>query len=274
VDSVLVFALPLVGGLLFCDTWNVTRWRVAREEGHRLYFRAVFGGAVLFCAVAMLRTLAERSIPEIASLEAPIKQFLRPLVREPANSAAVVELTITCFLTMLAGKPAAWILNAFFSEDTWLRRAIANDKFEVFLLDASDKQFPIMATMDDGKVYVGYLVQGFDPGVARKYIFLLPLMSGYRNRETQKTTFTTFYLELYGAGSVTGAVDVSKHLPGSLHHLRAEDFITVLPVDGIASCRRFDAQAYQAFQERYKQVPTEPSLVRDAIHWLFALSGK
>ncbi len=42
--------LPLVGGYAFAATWSYTRFLVARETGHRLYFRSVFY-AVLSLAV-------------------------------------------------------------------------------------------------------------------------------------------------------------------------------------------------------------------------------
>jgi hypothetical protein len=158
---------------------------------------------------------------------------------------------------MLAGYPVAGFLNLFFRRAPWLRRAIKSDSFEGFLLNASDREFAIAVTMSDGKVYVGFVVEGFDPARARKYIYLLPLMSGYRKSETHKVTFTTFYVELYGhAGG--GALDKRKPLPAPLEDLRAEDFITVLPVEAISSCRLFDAKAYQEFQKRWKPQSKSP----------------
>jgi hypothetical protein len=74
-------------------------------------------------------------------------------------------------------------------------------------------------------------------------------MSGYRTEDTHKVTFTTFYTELYGDAAIGGATpNAPTKLPGELEHLRPEDFITLLPVDRIASCRLFDSKAYLAFQ--------------------------
>ena len=248
-DSVLLLALPLVGGLIFCSRWNFTRWRVAREDGHRLYFRAVFYGTVLFLIAAALRAFLDINVPRYAAWEEIAHAFLRPLAKEPTAASALSNLAITCFAAMCLGWPLAQLLNLGFRKKIWLRRAIRRQEFESLLLDAADRERPIAVTMDDGKVYVGYIVQGYDPAVGRKYIQLLPLMSGYRTEETHTVAFTTFYTELYGDTAVAGAPrNAAAKLPGELDHLRPEDFITLFPVDRIASCRLFDSKAYLAFQ--------------------------
>lgn len=208
-DTVLLFALPLVGGLIFCSTWNFTRWRVAREDGHRLYFRAVLSGALLFALVAVIRPQVESHLPQYAATVTFVKDYIKPMAKEQNSASAVADLTVTCFLAMLAGWPLAWLLNMVFRRDYWLRRAIKEDELEAFLLDAADRVFPIAVTMDDRKVYVGYVVSGFDPAIGRKCILVLPLMSGYRD-QAHKVNFTTFYTELYGDD---GSADQTAPLP-------------------------------------------------------------
>ena len=243
-DTVLLFALPLVGGLIFCSTWNFTRWRVAREDGHRLYFRAVLFGALIFALVATLRQF-EVSFPLWVSAVSVVRDAIKPMAKDQAAAKAIADLAITCFLAMLAGWPLAKSLNILFRKNYWLRRAIAEDELEKFLLDSVDNELPIIITMDDGKVYVGFLVAGFDPAIGRKCLSLLPLISGYRDGATQKVKFTTFYTQVYGSDTVKGLAE----LPEPLAHLTAEHFITVIPADRISSCRLFDATAYQVFQK-------------------------
>jgi len=244
-DTVLLFALPLVGGLIFCSTWNFTRWRVAREDGHRLYFRAVLFGAILFAFVAFVNALVENYSSSYSNAITFVKGLIEPMAKEKSSAPAVAQLTVICFLTMLAGWPLALLLNLGFKKNYWLREAIKKDALEAFLLDAADRDVSIAITMDDRKVYVGYVVSAFDPAIGRKCIFLLPLISGYRDPQTHKVSFTTFYTDLYGDDSASKTTP----LPTPLEHLTAEDFITVLPVDRIASYRLFDASAYREFQK-------------------------
>lgn len=253
-DTVLLFALPLVGGLIFSSHWNFTRWRVAREEGHRLYFRAVFWGAVIFALVAIARHFVEGAFPPVAGAVNSLKALIEPLAKEKAAGPAVADLTVTCFIAMLLAWPLAKFLNLAFPEKKWIRRAIEKDDLEKLLLRAADDQVPICVTMDDQKVYVGYVVEGFDPALGRKSILILPLMSGYRAEETLKVNFTTFYTYLYGQRET---MDRTAPLPAPLDHLTAEDFITVLPVDRITSYRLFDVPAYNEFQRRKPEQPEE-----------------
>lgn len=252
-DTVLLFALPLVGGLIFCSHWNYTRWRVAREDGHRLYFRAVLFGAILFVVVATLRYYVEPCFPALVTFVGVVKNAIKPMAKEAAAATAVSDLAITCFLAMFAGWPFAKLLNLAFWKQTWLKRAIKEDDLEEFILYAAENEIPIAATMDDGKVYVGFVTKGFDPAIGRKCIRLLPLISGYRDSKTHKLNFTTFYTELYGDATISDSEP--KALPAPLSHLTAADFITLVPADRIASYRLFDALAYQEFQ---KSKPDEP----------------
>lgn len=72
-------------------------------------------------------------------------------------------------------------------------------------------------------------------------------MSGYRDRDTHKLVFTTFYDDRYG--NVIIEPGRLTPLPPPLEHLCAEDFITVLRSDNVISCRIFDPAAYLEFQK-------------------------
>lgn len=255
-DTVLLFALPLVGGLIFCSHWNFTRWRVVREDGHRLYFRAILFGSILFVVVAALRYYLEPLFPSWMGFISSIKIAIKPMAKEATTAAAVSDLAITCFLAMFAGWPFAKLLNLAFWQSFWLKRAIEKDDLEEFIRSAVEKEIPISATMDDGKVYVGFVAGGFDPAIGRKCIQLLPLASGYRDSKTHKLTFTTFYTALYGDTPINDPKP--KPLPPPLDHLTAADFITLLPADRIASYRLFHADAYQEFQKSEPEEPGQP----------------
>lgn len=191
-----------------------------------------------------------------------VKSLIKPMAKEQAVAAAVADLTITCFFAMLTGWPLAHFLNLFFRKERWLRNAMKKDQIEAFLLNAAEKESSIAVTMDDQKVYVGYVVSGFDPTIGRKCIQILPLMSGYRDDETHKVRFTTFYGALYGHD---GSANQTMPLPAPLGHLNAEDFITLLPVDRIASYRMFDSVAYRVFQNA-KQSGTQSQSTSGSVH--------
>lgn len=127
-DAVLLFALPVVGGLFFCNAWHFTRWRISREDGHRLYFRAIFAGAIIFACVLGLRYVLNRFWPFYARVEVGVVSELIPIAKE--SNRATAEIAVTSFLAMVIGAPAAWLLNFAFKRAYWLRRAIRQDEFE------------------------------------------------------------------------------------------------------------------------------------------------
>ena len=224
-----------------------------------MYFRAVLCGSLLFAVVLATRFQLLIHWPSYATLDAQLRDFLKPLAKDPASASAAAEFAVVCFAAMLAGWPAAALLNLPFRKNRSLRRAIKDDDFESILYSALEEECPLLVSMSDGKVYVGFVVSTFDPTTTRKAFSLLPLMSGYRDRETRKVTFTTFYTEIYGAE----ALEQMDHLAAPLEHLNPADFVTVFPVDCVVSCHRFDFDAYEAFNKSPPSSPA-PSLADEA----------
>lgn len=62
-----------------------------------------------------------------------------------------------------------------------------------------DKKKQIMLTMDDRKVYVGKIIQLGEPSETSgmdQDIVILPVMSGYRDKDNLKVVFTTYYKDV------------------------------------------------------------------------------
>ena len=49
-----LFLLALVAGFNFTKEWETTRYQLAREDGHKLYFRSTFWGLVVCVVTAAL----------------------------------------------------------------------------------------------------------------------------------------------------------------------------------------------------------------------------
>ena len=62
-DVALLLFLPLVGGYIFSSNFVTTKYYVSREDGHRLYFRAVFYGVIFFVVAVFLRLLLIAECP-------------------------------------------------------------------------------------------------------------------------------------------------------------------------------------------------------------------
>ena len=95
-----------------------------------------------------------------------------------------------------------------------------------------------MATLGSGKVYVGYVTRNLNAEVERRYLRMLPIVSGYRTRDTLRVVFTTLYEQIR---------DEALDPASPFHSLLDKDFELVVPLAEIKTVSLFDFDAYEAF---------------------------
>lgn len=227
--------LPLVGGYFFANTCNITRFRAAREEGHRLYFRSALYGVLSFVLALLLRILLLNVWADYRAWEQPALEAIRHILKEGSEDSAVVVFLLV--IAMLIGIVAGPLVNRALPKGWWLKLAIKDDELEALLHRALARAMPVSLTMENGKVYVGFVLKTFEPKTVRKNFRILPLMSGYRS-ETGKVNFTTYYDKAYERVGI-GSNDA---------RLSFQDFEIVLPTDKVHSAGLFDVHAYREFQ--------------------------
>lgn len=220
-----LFLLGLVAGFNFIKEWEATRYRLAREDGHKLYFRAAFWGLVVCLVTSLFFFGLLHLLPN--SWRGPFNY----LTDDTASFVIQVLLTSPFFAFLIAK-----LFNKFTNEYKYYLDALRENEFEWLLVNAMETNFMVMITLEDGKVYVGWVYRVSDPAKSpRKYFSIIPVVTGFRD-EKQKVCFTTFYDQLY------------ESMNKSLSHLDTEHFMTVLPAHHLASCRLFDPDAYAEFQ--------------------------
>ena len=100
---------------------------------------------------------------------------------------------------------------------------------------------PLSFTLKSGKVYVGVVTVLNEPR-HRDYVCLLPMMSGYRNADTQEVTFTNYYTSVYENLSKKEQVEAnSEYNP-------LKEFELQLTVAEIVSVNKFAFGYYSLFQ--------------------------
>lgn len=276
--------LPLVGGYALFSTWRRTHYYSAREDGHRLYFRAVFYGTFLtiFSALthilffvhanwyqAIVRIVAEcLGVPEETSMwQQPAQAivllstvFWGPALGEIFNLPSRLE-------------QANWVPPKFrYLFGKWARRVLEGayrlkgSDLERLVLKSQDTSLPIMVTLQNGKIYVGWPIENISPGEDRKTLRLSPLLSGYRD-DTHQVQFTTDYsvalakrrdelLELnQQSSSLSNAENYATTDEPELRLSRKnvsilpdDLFEVILKADQIISSRLFDFEVYGHFK--------------------------
>lgn len=127
-------------------------------------------------------------------------------------------------------------------------------------IDENEKAVPIplLLTMKDRKVYVGYLEKS--PSVAfgnMSHVSILVIKSGYRDKDDLHVTFTEDYSAVFSS-------DVAKQV--------ALPPCKVIPVSDVASAGLFDIELFKLFQKEHDQRASLTTPRR--IHSKFAMRNK
>ncbi|MEC8859900.1 MAG: hypothetical protein VYE29_07840 [Pseudomonadota bacterium] len=174
-----LFLLGLVAGFNFIKEWEATRYLLAREDGHKLYFRAAFWGLVV-CLITAAPILLVDRIAQNCWVEYP------GLPVDDTESLVISVLIVAPFTAFLVAN----IFNLFTNALEYYLDALGENEFEHLLVTAMENNFMVMTTLEDKKVYVGWVFRISDPARdPRKYFSIIPVMTGFRDEE-HRVVFT------------------------------------------------------------------------------------
>jgi hypothetical protein len=219
-----VLILPLLGGYIFTSCWNPTRFSASRYSGQRLLLHAAVAGLV-WLTVAFLLTIL------LAPRTAGFSEWWSQLVP--------FEYAGTSLLSFLLGAVAWAPANLFFDRDQYAARAVEmrGDFLEILLDKALEETEQIMVTLSNGKVYVGFVTSNVDPSFDRKYMRMMPMLSGYRDEHTKDFVITNDYARVYQELITEESPELEN----------ADRFQLVIPVQEIMSASLFDPDVYTLF---------------------------
>lgn len=244
-DAVFALVLPLVGGFFVIREATFVKYKAAREDGHRLYFRIVYYGTWLLIWSYLLLYGVRAGLMHLdwyPPFEVATVNELRQLLKDGQQDRARLGFVIACFVAMLLGRLAPHLANKVTRKSSLdaLIEAVSQNEFEELLVDAVTMAKSVLITLTSGKVYAGFVLTTPEPRTERRVLALLPLISGYRS-ETHQVVFTTFYDEIYAQDE------------------NADDgnFRLIIPIDKILSAAFFDPVIYEKFNS------PELSLARD-----------
>ena len=193
---------------------NITKFRALRESGYHLLFRSAITGLILVGLVTVALTFFETGLPDA------YEQFNSYLPNEFA------VLLICAALAYLI--PNIW--NNFYDTDRATKReAIINDDaMEILLLEALDRACPVELTLKNDDFYVGFIFTSQSTRKRESDITLVPLLSGYRHKSTQKMIVTTNH----------------TYIAFELGKMNVADLRIVLRISEIISASLFDPDVF------------------------------
>lgn len=124
-----------------------------------------------------------------------------------------------------------------------LRKTYSQGSLDLLLLDAieSDPKRPMLITLSSNKVYVGVINGSGEPTENQgphQHISFVPLMSGYRDKESLSVTFTNAYPGEIQVKKNAAVMGVSKK--------KVQGLEIMVSIDEISYISWFDFQVYQA----------------------------
>jgi len=253
-----LFILPIIAGYTVVNAYPPYKFASAREDKHRLYFRCVQIGLVL--TIVSIPTHYMFYVFFDSGWYQSLIANMNPIFETKNTEATggkwrgegIAAVLIWTYIHSLIASAYFKLFKTFFKKkykikmQEWHSTAINSNPLLKLVNEHGSREnlsgSSIMFTLNTGKVYVGWVKKEPEPSHNYEYIRILPLLSGYRELETQKEKFETFYTAVIE--KVEGSCD------GLFKHLTEDSFDIVFPVDSIVSAHPFQLEAYKLFKEK------------------------
>lgn len=211
--------LPLLGGFLFLHLCHRFRFRAQRLDGNRLLVESAVAGAVLLLLSRLLVTTF--GITRLGQLLGGWWTTFAPF---PFSETSAISLLI--------GPLLAYCINARIglAEAKSAEIARHGNAFIQLLHQANEQEQLISITLDTRKWYVGMVAESPNLDPTELYFRLIPILSGYRDKDTLRTYRTVSYQEILQNPDFNPA-----------------EFTITLPLKDVKIANLFDANAYQDY---------------------------
>lgn len=227
----LILVLPLAGGYTFLRACHYTQFRWDSQEWERNLFEATLAGTALFVAARLVAVELERHA-----------DFVR--LRDAVHAGAPIPFIGTFVAAVAIALVVAFAVNLAIPRTEASRRVARRHggELRVLLHDAAESGLPVSLTMENRKVYVGFVLHA--PAPRDRETRLLPTVTGHREPDSLRVVFDTKYWDVYE--------DVlAREADPDAPELDVEDFGIVLPLERIRSANLFDDDTYRRhFEQR------------------------
>jgi hypothetical protein len=220
--------LPLLAGWWVVTQLEFLKPRTRRYEGQRLLLSSAAAGTLLLFVSRGATLVVAHVAPALVAKWRVFAPF-------PYSGAAAGTVVLSLLIVLLVNA------NADREEAYASFVRTGDDHLERLLLRSAREKRSLALTLRTGKIYVGSTLRlPADLATERKSITILPLVSGYRDRDTQALVFTTDYSGVHERlADARGAVDGTS----------ADEFELVIPVAEVVSANLFDWDVYRWFRE-------------------------
>ena len=195
----------------------------ARETGYHIVFQSAIAGVVLFVVARTLAVLANAFIPTLG---------------ECWHTIVPLDYSGTAAGAFLLAGTLPWVLNWLppFKKLKARKKAAeaAADHVSLIIDQAMLESHFVEISLANGKSYVGAPIQGTFGHRDGGDVALIPIISGYRDKDSRELVMTTNY---------------ATALESRLSDLELDNLKVAFPMRDIVSARLFDQELFEAFQD-------------------------
>lgn len=221
------FLIPTLGGYWFLTHLHFTSYGALRDSGYHVFFRAAIAGGVLAAIARAIVLCLNHHFPQVS---------------ETWQSYALFPYSGTAALSVLLGFVLPLAGNQFYSQEKAARRMAreSGDLIELLISESIEEQKVVEISLRSGKSYIGFALESGITRQGESDIALIPIASGYRNKDTQELEITNDYARV-----ILESLDDPSPSPSLVY----KDFQIVIPMSEIVSARIFYFEVYQQFQQ-------------------------
>jgi hypothetical protein len=250
--NTLLLVVILISGYVYVNRSLSDRYKFKRSTGWDAYFFVAAWGTLfvtlswLICSLLSISGFLRWSVNgfiDILELKNDAIERFFPLSGEDTSRFRDLKFALCGLLSLLMayvfGSVKKWRLKNENRRIDALVKAVGDNALENMLMEASATQMPVITTLKSRKFYVGFVYcPAFEHGVF-DYLEMLPLLSGYRDKDDLTINITTNYHEHYEqSGVLKGKSD-----------LQLSDFRIVVPKAEIEGISFFDLDTYSSFKQ-------------------------
>ena len=222
-----LFVIPILSGYLFLTKLNYTKFEILKESGYHVLFRSALLGFILLTASNGIKIMLLNY--EHVGLAFDFVEKLVP-----------IDNAVTLSFTLLLGYLLPIPFNRRYSEKIASRKTAKEngDMIELLIDDSVHQEFAIHLTLRSGKCYIGMVVESQFIWPDDSDFALIPIASGYRDKDTQELVVTTYY------------VSIIEEIKAKEDGGNIDDIRIVIPMSEIVSARPFDIDIYNRVLEK------------------------
>lgn len=258
--NTILLVVILISGYIYVTRSLSARYIFKRSSGWDAYFFVAAWGTLFvtlawvicsFLSVTGFLRWSVNVIFDCLNLKADFFQRVFPITTDDAARYKDLKFALWGILSLLLAWCAgvirkAWVGTGDRRIDA-LVKAVGSNALENMLMEASVTQFPVIITLKSRKFYVGFIhCPAFEHGTS-EFLELLPLLSGYRDKDDLTIHVTTNYQKHY----------ISSGILGGIGSLSLSDFRSLIPKGEIEGISFFDTDTYSKFKAQEENDKTE-----------------